>query len=189
VPATIRKQPQASRGEESCIRLTRLKLCEARGDIAAKGHHFAIRPRMQRLRGAARRTGTDQRPLRQGRETFRTEQDVALVRSRQNRTDGKGFRPDCLDILQRVHCRVDAPFGQPGIEFLGPQRLAADVGQRPILHLVAAGHHRQQVYRRRWPAMGRAQARARFLGLCHGQRGGARSKNDLRLFSHHRCLP
>ena len=41
--------------------------------------------------------------------------------------------------LQRMHRAVDAASAQRFVDFLGEQRLAADVGQRPVLHLVAAG--------------------------------------------------
>ncbi len=44
-----------------------------------------------------------------------------------------------LDVLHRVDGEVDAAVEQGGVEFLGPQRLAADLGQRPILDAVAGG--------------------------------------------------
>src|SRR5258708_7881200 len=38
-----------------------------------------------------------------------------------------------------MDAKVDFAFQQRAVELLGPQRLAADLGQRPVLHLIAGG--------------------------------------------------
>lgn len=65
-------------------------------------------------------------------------------------------------------------FGQqPGVQFLGPQRLAANFSQRTILYPVAAGGHGDEFNHRFGPAMRSAKARAGLFGLRHGERGTA----------------
>ena len=68
---------------------------------------------------------------------------------------------------------IDPPFMQPFVQFLGPQRLAADLGQRAVLHLVTAGGDGNQFHRVFRPFMRSTQARARFMRLGHGERGAA----------------
>ena len=85
--------------------------------------------------------------------------------------------------------RVDPPFVQPLVQFLGPQHLAADFGQRAILHLVAGGQHGDELDLRFLPPVGRAKARARLLGLGHGERGGAGSEAKSVRCGHCGCLP
>src|SRR3546814_4848524 len=48
-------------------------------------------------------------------------------------------RADRLHILHRMNGRVDVATQKRRIQLLGPQRLAADLGERPVLHAVAGG--------------------------------------------------
>ena len=64
---------------------------------------------------------------------------------------------------------IDAAVRQPGVKFLGPQRLAADFGKRTIKHLIAAGDHGDEFDSGLLPAVRGAQPRAGFLGLGHGE--------------------
>ena len=68
---------------------------------------------------------------------------------------------------------IDLSRQQPGVQLLGPQRLAADLGQRAVLHLVAAGGDGDERDVGLGQAVGGHQARPRLLGLGHGERGTA----------------
>src|SRR6478735_6842871 len=81
-----------------------------------------------------------------------------------------------------MHRRVDQAFGQPDVEFAGPQRFAADVGQWAVLDLVAACLDRNPFDRFLVPPVRSAQSRPRFLCLRHRQRGSARAE------PYHRCI-
>ena len=64
--------------------------------------------------------------------------------------------------------KIDGPSQQPRVQLLGPQRLAANFGQRAILHFIAAGGHRDQFDKQ--PGMRRDQPRTGFFGLSQCQR-------------------
>ena len=131
---------------------------------------------MQHLRGAARGAGADARAVRQGMDRRRTDQYVAHVFTREDRGDGDCGGADCFHVLERMDREIDFPGDQPGVQFLGPQRLAADLGQRAILDAVAAGGHRHQGDGTLVPAMRGAQPFAGFFGLRHGKRRAAGAK-------------
>ena len=65
---------------------------------------------------------------------------------------------------------MDLARQQRGVEFLGPQRLAADFGEWPVLNAVAACQHRDKFDRVCGETMRRHQPRADFLGLGQGKR-------------------
>ena len=71
---------------------------------------------------------------------------------------------------------VDLTFAQRGVEFLGPQGLAADFGQRAVLYPVAAGEDGQDLDRIHAPAMRGDQPVARLMRLRHGEGGAACAK-------------
>ena len=73
---------------------------------------------------------------------------------------------------------IDRAAKQPGIEFLGPQRLAADLGERAILDAITAGDDGNQFDRVLGPAMRPAQPVTGFDGLGHGQRGTTGSETE-----------
>jgi hypothetical protein len=68
-----------------------------------------------------------------------------------------------------VHREVDLALMQPAVEFLGPQRLAADIGQR-ALDPVGTGGDGDDGDRRLIPAMGGAKPCTHLMRLRHGQR-------------------
>ena len=70
---------------------------------------------------------------------------------------------------------VDRPGVERRIEFAGPQRLTAHVGERPVLNLVARRGHRHDVERRHVDAMAGNQRRSRHMCLSHRQRRRARA--------------
>ncbi len=86
----------------------------------------------------------------------RTHQDVAHVGTRKNGGNGELFRADRLDVLHRMDRKVDLARDEPGIEFLGPQRLAADFGKRAILDAISAGGDGDEFDRAVGPTMGSA---------------------------------
>ncbi len=75
-----------------------------------------------------------------------------------------------------MHREVDFARHQRGVEFLGPQRLAADLRQGPILHRVAGSPHGDDLDGIGTPAMGRTQAITGFARLRHRQGRGARAE-------------
>jgi hypothetical protein len=67
--------------------------------------------------------------------------------------------------------KVDRSIQQPVVQLLGPEGLAADFGQRPVLHLVAAGGDGNQLDRK--AGVGGQQAHPRLFGLGKGERRAA----------------
>ena len=136
---------------------------------------------MEQLRGAARGAGADACTVRQCSNGARANQHIADILARQHGGNGDFSGADSLDILGRMHGKVDLARQQRGIEFLGPQRLAADLGQRPVLHAVAAGEHRDQFDIALIQPMRRDQPRARFFGLGQGEgrTAGAEAQDGL----------
>ena len=124
---------------------------------------------MEQLRGPTRSARAEPRSLGQGPDRGGANQHVAYVLARKDRGDGDLGGADRLDILQRMDREVDLSGDQPGVEFLGPQGLAADLGERAILDLVAAGGHRNELDLGFGDAVGGDQAGAGLLRLGHGQ--------------------
>jgi hypothetical protein len=58
------------------------------------------------------------------------------------------------------------------VELLGPQRLAADFGQRPVLDLVAGGGDRDQLDIAVGPPLRGLDRRGDFARLCISRRSG-----------------
>src|SRR3546814_14964351 len=50
-----------------------------------------------------------------------------------------------LDILHQMHRHVGPAVQQAAVELLGPERLAADLGERAVLDHVAAGRYRHDL--------------------------------------------
>ena len=171
---TCLTQPlQAGSGKECCVGFTRCQLCKARGDIAAEGHDLAVRPGVQELSGAARRAGSDHRAGRQRGNAFGADQHIAHVRAFEHGGDGEAVRAQGFHVLGRVDGEIDLARIEPGVEFLGPQRLAADFRQWSVLDAIAAGGDGHDLYMRRIDFMRPGQSVARFLRLRHGERRAA----------------
>ena len=183
-------EPLEARGsEKGRLNLPRRELGEARSDVAAKGHDPAIGPRVEQLRRAPRGAGADHRVSRQRVDRGRADQHVALVRPRQDGRDRQLGRPDRLDVLERVDRGIDPPFAEPDVELARPQRLAADLRQRPVLDLVPARLDRHQLDSALGPAVRGAEAPARLFGLRHGKRGTAGAQSQRGGVTHRPCLP
>jgi hypothetical protein len=86
-----------------------------------------------------------------------------------------------IDILHRMHRAIDLTRQQCAVEFLGPQCLAADFGERDILHAVARGLDRNDLDRIGGPAMRPGQRVAHHIGLDERKRRSARAESELRM--------
>ncbi len=157
-------------GEQCDLGLAAIKPAETGRDIAAERHDDKIGAGIEHLRGAARCAGADARACRNGGDAGCTDQHIAHIGARQDGGNHQRLGAQGFDIFHGMDGRVDRAVGQPNVEFLGPQGLATDVGQRPIEDAIAAGHDRNQFDRTKRPAMRGAQPRAGFFGLRQRQR-------------------
>ena len=107
-----------------------------------------VGPRMLQLRLAAHRGGADLRPLLQRGERVggidrrmarRQHQRIARILALQRAGERDAGRQSGFQILQAMHGEIDPPRRQRFVDFLGEQPLAADLGERAVLHRVAGG--------------------------------------------------
>ena len=82
---------------------------------------------------------------------------------RQHGGDAEARRQLARHVLHRVHGDVGAAFLHRDLEFLDEQALAADLGERAVLHAVALRAHRHQLDGQL--RVGGAQQRGDVLGL------------------------
>ena len=167
---------KARRRQQRGMDLPRRQLGEAGGDIAAKQGDGGVGAQPHDLRGAARRTGADDRVGGQRGETFHPHQLVAHVGARQHRSDLKDGGADRFDILHAVDGEVDLLRDQRALQLLGPERLAADIGKRPVLDPVAAGLDGDDLDRVRCPAMGSDEGMGGHVRLGQRKRGASGAK-------------
>ncbi len=75
---------------------------------------------------------------------------------------------------------IDASVDERLLDFLGEERFAADLGERPVGDAVAAGAHRhdRDGARRRQGGMRRRKPRHRLLRLRQGERAAARAEPE-----------
>ena len=88
----------------------------------------------------------------------------------QHRSKNELLGTDGFDIFHAVYRAVDFALAERVVQFLGPQRLAANFGQRTVEDLVAAGDHRHQFHLLGSPGMGGQQRIGGHPGLRHRQR-------------------
>src|SRR3546814_16935151 len=74
--------------------------------------------------------------------------------------------------------RVDVATQKRRIQLLGPQRLAADLGERPVLHAVAGGGKGDKRDFAPAPAVRRGERISHHMRLRKRQRGGASAESD-----------
>ena len=87
---------------------------------------------------------------------------VARIGPRQRGGDAEAGRQLARHVLHRVHGDVGAAFLHRDLEFLDEQTLAADLGERAVLHPVALRAHRHEFDRQcRDERRGAARRRAR----------------------------
>ena len=146
VPASIssRFRPAAASRVASTSPL--FDLLQPRFDIAAERHDLEVGPQPQQLRRAPRRRGADHARLASAcRSTRRRSAGRARRRAGAPRRCGSRSGRIAFDILHRMDAEIDFAVEQRAVELLGPQRLAADLGQRPVLDLVAGGLDRDDL--------------------------------------------
>ena len=78
-----------------------------------------------------------------------------------------------FDILHRMDAEIDFALEQRAVELLGPQRLAADLGERPVLDLVAGGRDRDDLDPAVGPALRGLDRRGDLARLRERQRRSA----------------
>ncbi len=175
-------------GQERGIDLTLGQLAQAGLDVAAQRHHLDIGPRQQHLGLAAQRGGAHDRARRQRGQAVAAvrEQGVARVLARQDGGDLQALGQPGRHVLHGVHRDVDAPLEQRLLDLLGEQALAADLGERAVLHRVAGGLDDDDLDRRRLGqlAVHRGEARAHLTGLGERQGAAARTQANKRFCRH-----
>src|SRR3546814_14232414 len=77
-----------------------------------------------------------------------------------------------------MHGEIDLAAGQRTVQLLGPERLAADVRERPVLNPVAAGLHHDDLDRAFIPAMARPQRLHRHMRLPQRERAATGPKAE-----------
>jgi N6-L-threonylcarbamoyladenine synthase len=138
--ASVEPKPVESGGsKQRRVGLAVRNFRQPRRDITTQRHDDEIGALAEHLRRAARRRRAEPRAAGQGIETGSADQPVADVGARQHRRDRDPVGEPRLDVLHRMNCKVDPTVEQRRVEFLGPQRLAADFGKRAVLHAVAGG--------------------------------------------------
>ncbi len=130
---------EPGRGEQRGLGLALGQLAQPGVDIPPEWHDRNVRTQMAELRGAAWRGGADARILRQRGDALRPHQPIANIGAGQHRGNADRRGADRLDVLHRMDRKVDCAVEQRAVELLGPQRLAANLGQRAVLHAVAGG--------------------------------------------------
>ncbi len=97
-----------------------------------------------------------------------------------SRTSARGsIAAIAIALLHRMHREIDRARQQRPVELLGPQGLAADLGERDILDTVAGRLDRHDLDRVDLPAMCGAQRVAHHIGLDERERRSARAEFEL----------
>ena len=125
---------QPGRGEQGRVDLSGRKLGQPGIDIAPERHDLEVRPHPPSC--AARRGETCRRP----RLAASSHRLAPISRSRtspRGRTAAMPRSAARFDVLHRMDREIGFPGQQREVELLGPQRLAADFRQGPVLDLVA----------------------------------------------------
>ena len=164
---------EAGGGEQHRVGLASPQLGEPGVDIAAHRHDLQIRPAGEQLRPPARRGGADPGAERKRLDAVAADQPVARVGALEHRRDDEFDGPDRLDVLHRMDREVGTALEQTQVELLGPQRLAADLGERPVLDAVAGGGHRHDLDGLLAPAVRGAQRIGDQGRLGEGERRAA----------------
>ncbi len=84
-------------------------------------------------------------PGRSAATEFGADDPVTHVGTLQDRGDRDSLGADRLDVLHRMDAAIHLAVEQRAVELLGPQRLAADLGERTILDSVAGGADRDDL--------------------------------------------
>ncbi len=115
-------------------------------------------------------------PLLQLLDRGRADEPVADIASRPHRGDVDLIRPDALDVLHRMDAEIDFFGEQRPVELLGPQPLAADLRERPVLYLVAGRRDLDDLDPAVGPALRRLDRGSHLARLRQRQRRSASSE-------------
>ena len=165
-------------GEQGGVAFARRKLGQPCVDIAANGDDVEVGADAEQLRGAARGRCADDRALLQIGDRGGADQPVAGIGAAQHGGDAQLGRAVAFDVLHRMHRNIGVAGKERSVEFLGPQRLAADIGQRSVLDAVAGGLHHADFDRAGGPFMRNFESRGDLRRLGEGERGAASAKDD-----------
>ena len=186
--ADFESQPvEPGGGEQRRIDRAIFDFGHPRRDIAAQHRRFEIGPHCLQLRGTARARRADPAPKRQCGDALGPQQPFADISARQHGDERNPVAQLRLDVLHRMHRKVDPPVEQRRVELLGPQRLTADLGKRPVLHPVAGGRDDDDLDRVDAPAMRGSERLRRHPRLRQRQRRTARSEFELGIHRRRLC--
>jgi len=157
-------------GEQGGVDLAARDPGEAGLDVAADRQRMKVRPPGEQLRGPPRRGGADPGALGQRGDAVGADQPVARIGPLQHRRDCESAVTDRLDVLHRMDRKIGSAGGEPDVKLPGPQCLAAQLGERPILDDVARSRDRHQLDR---AAMGGLQRLGDEARLGEGERRSA----------------
>ena len=159
-------------GEERRIGLAAFKFGQSRCHIAAKADNLHIGAKALDLRGTAWGAGANASAVGKVGDAGRPDQPVARVGAFEDRGQADRVGADGFDILHRMHRKIDFARKQLGVECLGPQRLAADFGERAVKDDVAFGRHCNNFDVGIGPAMRGDKRRFGHMRLRQGKRRG-----------------
>ena len=141
---------EARQREERPIAHPRLEFLEAGLHVAAQDIAFEVRPGAAHQRLTPQRGSADGGPGRQVGEAHAAaaDEDVAHILTREEGAEGEVGGQDRLEVLGGVDGAVDPTLLKCGLDLLGKETLAADLGQRPVEDLVAGGLDHDDLARR-----------------------------------------
>lgn len=157
-----------------------LELPEARLDVAAIGDDLEIGPEPADERLTAQRRRADHRPFRQivERPVFQRQKGIAHVLARQEVVEDQPVRQHGRHILGGMHGKIEIAPLQTGLDLLGEQPLAADLGQRTILDAIAGRRDGDDLDIRQSLAPGGFETGLDLVRLSESQRAAARAETD-----------
>jgi hypothetical protein len=179
--AFAQAQPlQAGGGQDDGVVIAGIELGQTGIDVAAQVAQLQVGPVRPQQGLAAQRGGADDGAVGQLLEGFVLHGDESIVR-RGALQHGRQLEAGLQlhrHVLERVHGGVGATFQHRHLQLLEEQALAADLRQRLVQHLVAAGGHGHQLDLQ--AGMGFAQAGRHVFGLPQGQGTFPGGEADLR---------
>lgn len=137
---SCRMQPQSvepRRCEQRRIKRAAVNFGKPCGDIAAQQGDLQVWAQPEQLRAPPWRACANQRPLFECHNMRATDKPITDISAGQHRGQGKVRWAKRLDVLHRVHGKVDLATSQRMVELFGPQRFAPHFGKRPVLNFVA----------------------------------------------------
>ena len=129
---------ETSRCKQGCVHFAGFNFAQPGFDIPPDSDDPQIGPQPAKLRCAPWRRSSDRCSLLKSIDAFGTNETIANVAPRPDCSKMNLFGPNGLDVLHRMDAEIHFVLEQRTIELLGPQRLAADSGERPVLDHIAS---------------------------------------------------